>query len=249
MTFSMRRSLLSNSSAFLSLLVIPSTNAAPALTLISSGWKRLFSRVSAMSGLYVREARPVRDQDAVLAQPALRPVEEREAPRVGRAEGEDGQRAPERVVDLARPEPPLGEHEDIGPTEEASLGEGALEGREVDALERPILVSRERTGEPGWSVLQPAGRDMAGDCRHEDQGEDSRGDEAPSIDGAPLRDGAMYRVAQRQEEQEIAWHAPVEVALTGRRVGGHGGGEDDRHDGEARDEPALGGRFPAERPP
>src|SRR5262245_44497430 len=50
MTFSMRRSLLSNSSAFLSLLVITRTNPSPALTLISSGWNRLLSIVSGMSG-------------------------------------------------------------------------------------------------------------------------------------------------------------------------------------------------------
>src|SRR5712692_221751 len=48
-TFSMRRSWLSNSSGPLSLLVMTSTNGAPALTLISSGWKRLFSMVSAIS--------------------------------------------------------------------------------------------------------------------------------------------------------------------------------------------------------
>src|SRR2546428_8632219 len=48
-TFSIRRSLLSNSSGALSLLVTTSTNGSPALTLISSGEKRLFSIVIGIS--------------------------------------------------------------------------------------------------------------------------------------------------------------------------------------------------------
>src|SRR6266566_382823 len=49
-TFSMRRSWLSNSSAVASLLVMTRTNDVPAVTVIASGVKRWFSMVSAISG-------------------------------------------------------------------------------------------------------------------------------------------------------------------------------------------------------
>jgi hypothetical protein len=48
-TFSIRSSLLSNSSGVLSLFVTTMTNGAPAFTLISSGAKRLFSMVTGTS--------------------------------------------------------------------------------------------------------------------------------------------------------------------------------------------------------
>src|SRR5262245_17659938 len=68
-TFSIFRSLLSNSSADLSLLVMTSTNGAPAFTLISAGSKRFFSMVSGISGSSApagtgARARPVRSRTA-----------------------------------------------------------------------------------------------------------------------------------------------------------------------------------------
>src|SRR5262249_16993327 len=152
------------------------------------------------------------------------------------------------VVHLAGAEPPLRENEEVAPIEQTALGEGALERREVDALERPVLVPRERGGEPRRTALEPAGGDVAGDDRHEEQREDGRGAEAQSIDSAPFHEATVNGVAEQDEEQEITRHAPVKVTLTGGGIRSDGGEQNDRHDGEPGYESPLGRRPAAKGP-
>ena len=65
-----------------------------------------------------------------------------------------------------------------------------------------------------------------------------------AIETASRREAAAHRLAEREEQEEVAGRRPVEVVLAGARPRGHAGEQHDGRHGEPGDELPLGLRGP-----